>query len=116
MVINQTKIVTEIPELHNGDAKFFKDHILTSGGGNLLLLNRDGTIEQTSENLEDWTLLSDIIDDPNHNIEDVDVLVGDNNRFCVTYEKELIDRGKSAVMLKYSDDAGKSWSEEVELL
>ena len=204
--ISNTTKITEIKNLHNGDAKFWKDKVITSVNGILTLINLDGKIEKTYEkinanwidgiaennilvygnfeneigiilfddhdnivwndiimtkgnlqidptisfvdgvyyltatevignvnnsdvnmengeyilhlyssvNLKDWILLSDIVDEY-YNIEDVDIIAR-NNCIYVTYEKEVIDKGKSAIILKKSDDHGKSWSNEVELL
>jgi len=204
--ITDMKQVVKIAQLHSGDAKFFKDHIITNVGGALTVIDLDGNIQYIydginanwidvidkenilvygnfnneigmvkfddnynvvsndiimntdnlqidpaisvmdgvyymtvteiigninnsdkneengeyilhlyqSRNLKEWTLVSDIVDD-SKNIEDVDIMIC-NHDLYVIYEKEEIDRGKSAIVLKRSEDRGKSWSNEIELL
>lgn len=67
-----------------------------------------------SKDLKDWEFVSDIADEY-HNIEDVDI-VEDGGTLLAIYEKEQIDKGESSVILKESDDDGKTWSDAVELL
>ena len=67
-----------------------------------------------SDNLKDWEPVSDIIS-VSSNIEDID-LVYHKGRIYVCYEKEIVDKGRSEINLKYSDDLGISWSDEVNLL
>ncbi len=68
----------------------------------------------SSEDLKNWTFISDITDD-RHNIEDVDI-INDGNDIYAVYEKEELDKGNSAIILKKSEDKGQTWSGEIELL
>lgn len=67
-----------------------------------------------SANLKDWEPLPDILSVP-ANIEDIDLLYH-NGRIYICYEKEEVDKGPSEINLRYSDDLGASWSDEVNLL
>lgn len=67
-----------------------------------------------SKDLKDWKFVSDIADEF-HNLEDVDI-VEDGKKLLAIYEKEQIDKGESSIILKESDDNGKTWSDEIELL
>ena len=64
--------------------------------------------------MKNWTFISDITDD-RHNIEDVDI-INDGNAIYAVYEKEELDKGNSAIILKKSEDKGQTWSGEIELL
>ncbi len=201
------KISTEIDALHNGDAKFYKDCIITNVGGVLKVYDKDGKNRKTyhdvavnwldcldeegiivygngnnelgiakldddynlisndvimktenlqidptitkvgkkyyitateiegtinnpdpeqengtytihlyqSSNLKEWSLVSDIVSAQN-NLEDVDVFYKDGH-FYVTYEKETVDKGDSAIELAVSEDKdGKKFSEPKQLL
>ena len=201
----QTELVCEVYELHNGDAKFWKDKVITSIDGKLALLSLNGNIEKQydinaswidgdernnilvygnsnneigivifdnnndvvlnkvilksnnlqidptisviegdyyittteikgnvnnasvdqengeyilhlyeSDNLENWNKVSDIVDEYN-NIEDVDIILS-NDELIVVYEKEELDKGKSSIMMKRSNDRGRTWEGEKELL
>lgn len=67
-----------------------------------------------SEDLKKWEHISDITRD-NNNIEDVDI-VFDKGKIIAVYEKEAIDKGKSAVVIKSSFDKGRTWGDEKVLL
>lgn len=67
-----------------------------------------------SKDLKKWEHISDIARE-NNNIEDVDI-VFDGGKMMAVYEKEIIDKGKSSIVLKCSEDKGCSWSEEKVLL
>lgn len=68
-----------------------------------------------SANLKDWTLVSDVAAAQN-NLEDVDVFYKED-RFYVTYEKETVDKGDSAIELAVSEDKeGKTFSKPKQLL
>lgn len=67
-----------------------------------------------SDNLKDWEPLPDIVS-VQANIEDID-LICHEGRLYVCYEKEVLDKGRSEINLRYSDDLGASWSDEVNLL
>ena len=67
-----------------------------------------------SDDAVNWTLLSDVAV-ADSNLEDVDVSYVDGRLF-VCYEKEIIDKGDSAIVLKYSDDEGHSFCEEKVLI
>ena len=68
----------------------------------------------TSENLTDWTLLSDISSQRN-NLEDIDLIVHGDMLLAV-YEEETVDKGNSSIVLKQSSDQGRTWSEPIVLL
>ena len=63
-----------------------------------------------SDDAVNWTELPDVAVADN-NLEDVDVSYADG-RIYVCYEKEKIDKGDSAIVLKYSDDKGQSFCDE----
>lgn len=65
-----------------------------------------------SSDLQNWTALQDITSQQ-HNLEDVDV-ISDNGRIYISYEKETVDRGNSALEVRYSDDNGQTWSDEID--
>lgn len=68
-----------------------------------------------SADLSHWNLVSNIVD-VNNNIEDVDMRYIDD-RFFITYEKEVVDKGDSAIYVAISDDAsGKQFSTSHQLL
>lgn len=68
-----------------------------------------------SSNLKDWSLVSDVVTAKN-NLEDADVFF-QNDRFYVTYEKEVIDKGDSTINITISTDStGKVFNETHELL
>jgi len=67
-----------------------------------------------SNDLKKWEHISDIARD-NNNIEDVDI-VFDKGKIMAVYEKEVIDKGKSAVVIKSSFDKGQTWGDEKVLL
>ena len=68
----------------------------------------------SSKDLRQWDLMSDIVRE-RHNIEDVDISADAEYVYCV-YEKEDLDKGRSAICLKVSHDRGRTWSEEMILL
>ena len=67
-----------------------------------------------SRDLRKWDFISDIARGKN-NIEDVDI-VFDGGKMMAVYEKEIIDKGKSSIVLKCSEDRGRSWGGEKVLL
>lgn len=67
-----------------------------------------------SDNLADWEELPDIVSEK-HNLEDVDLSIYDEVMY-VTYEKEVVDKGDSAIVLRTSTDLGQSFGDEIILL
>lgn len=68
-----------------------------------------------SADLLHWNLVSNIVD-VNNNVEDVDMRYIDD-KFYITYEKEVVDKGDSAIYVVISDDAsGKQFSTSYRLL
>ncbi|MBR5338176.1 MAG: hypothetical protein IK152_09350 [Lachnospiraceae bacterium] len=68
----------------------------------------------SSKDLKKWDHVSDVLHE-RHNIEDVDIMAEDKAIICV-YEKETVDKGRSAICLKKSEDKGRTWCEEKILL
>lgn len=46
------KIITEIKQLHSGDAKFYKDDIITSVGGHLAIYDKDGKLKKKFSDID----------------------------------------------------------------
>lgn len=67
-----------------------------------------------SYDCSNWTWVSDVASE-NYNLEDVDVLYSDGVLY-VCYEKEILDKRESSIVLRYSKNGGKSFSDEVVLL
>lgn len=63
-----------------------------------------------SADLENWERRATVVSEK-HDIEDIDVLYDGGRLYCI-YEKEDYDKGPSKICMKYSEDEGKSWSEE----
>lgn len=66
-----------------------------------------------TDNLTDFEYIGDVCED-DHNLEDVVVLVN-NNRMYVVFEREIADKKDSGIYIKSSSD-GINWSDETELL
>ncbi len=67
-----------------------------------------------SEDLKNWEHRTTITSQK-QDIEDIDLLYDENTLYCI-YEKENYDKGPSKICMRYSEDAGISWSEEKILL
>ena len=67
-----------------------------------------------SKDLKEWEHRTTITSQK-HDIEDIDMLYDENTLYCI-YEKENYDKGPSKICLRYSEDEGKTWSEETILL
>ena len=68
-----------------------------------------------SADLSNWQYVTDVVT-ANNNIEDIDVRFWDD-RFVVLYEKEIVDKGDSAICVTIStDETGKQFGEEKELI
>jgi hypothetical protein len=63
-----------------------------------------------SKDLKNWEHRTTITSQK-QDIEDIDMLYDENTLYCI-YEKENYDKGPSKICMRYSEDAGKSWSEE----
>lgn len=202
-----TQVHTMVSELHNGDAKFYKEMLITSVGGKLCVYDLDGnlvdkyddinvnwldTLEEEniiiygngnnelgivqlddnqsiisnsiiinsdklmidptiikikdsyyityteiegtinnpdpngengkytiwlyrSTDLKNWEVVSEIADEQN-NLEDIDIAYF-SNKFYVFYEKEMVDKGNSSIVLKVSkDSSGQEWEDEKVLI
>ena len=68
----------------------------------------------SSKDLKKWTYISDIVKEKN-NIEDID-LMNDDGKLRVTFERETVDKGASAIVTMLSEDGGKSWKDAVTLV
>ena len=67
-----------------------------------------------SKDLKKWEHRTTITSQK-HDIEDIDMLYNENVLYCI-YEKENYDKGPSKICIRYSEDAGLSWSEEAVLI
>lgn len=67
-----------------------------------------------SESLKKWEKVSDVISADN-NLEDVDLNFFDGSLY-LTYEREQCDKGKSSINLLKSDDAGRTFGENIILV
>lgn len=67
-----------------------------------------------SKDLVEWSRVSCIVDE-NNNVEDVDLFY-ENECMYVVFEKEVLDKGNSAIFIKKSLDKGKSWDDAIILL
>ena len=63
-----------------------------------------------SEDLKNFEHRGTIVSEK-HDIEDIDMLYDNNTLYCI-YEKENYDKGPSKICMRFSKDAGLSWSEE----
>ena len=62
-----------------------------------------------SDNLRTWNYITDI-EHRNNNLEDIDMIYNDD-MFYAIYEIEELDKGNSSIVLRSSEDKGKTWSE-----
>ena len=67
-----------------------------------------------SEDLKNWEHRATITSQK-HDIEDIDMLYDEETLYCI-YEKENYDKGPSKICMRYSEDIGASWSEEIVLI
>ena len=67
-----------------------------------------------SDDLITWSQISDI-EHMNNNLEDVDFIEMDGNLYAI-YEKEELDKGNSAILMKSSGDYGVTWSDSKVLI
>lgn len=112
-----SKIITYVPNCHNGDAKFWKDKIITNVNGILTLYNLDGNVFKFYDdyNLINWTFISTPISCLN-NLENVDFFYLEN-KFYLCYEKEQLDKGLSSIcVIASTDQEGTKWYPPRELL
>ena len=63
-----------------------------------------------SKDLESWEHRTTITCQK-HDIEDIDMLYDHDQLYCI-YEKEDYDKGPSKICMRFSEDAGVTWSEE----
>ena len=67
-----------------------------------------------SNDLMNWTYVRDIVNEKS-NIEDID-LMNDDGKLRVTFERETVDKGASAIVTMVSPDGGSTWGEPVTLV
>ena len=67
-----------------------------------------------SKDLKNWEHRSTIVSEK-HDIEDIDMVYYSNRLHCI-YEKENYDKGPSKICIRFSEDAGLTWSEEQVLI
>jgi hypothetical protein len=67
-----------------------------------------------SKNLNDWEKIGQIAQEQ-HNLEDTE-LHYENGVFYLMYEKETVDHGDSSINVIRSNDMGKTWGDNVELI
>lgn len=63
-----------------------------------------------SKDLENFTHRATIVSEK-HDIEDIDLVYDDGRLYCI-YEKESYDKGPSKICMRFSDDEGRTFSEE----
>ena len=63
-----------------------------------------------SSDLENFEHRTTIVSEK-HDIEDIDLLYDNNTLYCI-YEKENYDKGPSKICMRFSEDAGLTWSGE----
>jgi hypothetical protein len=63
-----------------------------------------------SEDLKNFEHRTTIVSEK-HDIEDIDMIVSENQLYCI-YEKENYDKGPSKICMRSSKDEGITWSEE----
>ncbi len=62
-----------------------------------------------SKDMKQWDYISDIVD-VNFNVEDVR-LYNYNGKLQLVYEQELVDKGRSSIRMKESEDFGATWGD-----
>lgn len=67
-----------------------------------------------SDDCAQWEPLSEIAREQ-ANLEDVDIRFSDGVLYAC-YEQEVLDKGDSAIVVRYSEDLGKTWSAPITLL
>ncbi len=67
-----------------------------------------------SKDLKTWEHRATIVSEK-HDIEDIDMVQEENKLYCV-YEKENYDKGPSKICMRFSEDAGVTWSDEKVLI
>lgn len=67
-----------------------------------------------SDNLTIWKYITDI-EQKNNNLEDIDIVYNNNILYAV-YEVEELDKGNSSIVIRSSEDEGKTWSDSKILL